>query len=81
MWIYYAGKPFDYEAVSMSDLLSGKVDSRVFTDCIVLVGAYANGLQDQFSVPNSANEMFGVEINANIIQGYLDGAFPLPPYL
>jgi len=78
MWIYYAGKPFDYEAVSMADLLSGKVDPRVFTDCIVLVGAYANGLQDQFSVPNSANEMFGVEINANIIQGYLDGAFPLP---
>jgi adenylate cyclase len=77
-WIYYAGKPFDYEAVSMSDLLSGKVDPRVFTDCIVLVGAYANGLQDQFSVPNSANEMFGVEINANILQGYLDQTFPVP---
>ncbi|MBR6094505.1 MAG: adenylate/guanylate cyclase domain-containing protein [Lachnospiraceae bacterium] len=77
-WIYYAGKPFDYEAVSMSDLLSGKVDPRVFTDCIVLVGAYANGLQDQFSVPNSANEMFGVEINANILQGYLDNTFPVP---
>ena len=77
-WIYYAGKPFEYEAVSMSDLLSGKIDPRVFTDCIVLVGAYANGLQDQFSVPNSNNEMFGVEINANILQGYMDGAFPLP---
>ena len=78
MWIYYAGKPGDYEVISLVDLLNGKVDARVFTDCIVLVGAYTNGLQDQFSVPNSGVEMFGVEINANIIQGYLDGAFPVP---
>ncbi|MBO4701792.1 MAG: adenylate/guanylate cyclase domain-containing protein [Lachnospiraceae bacterium] len=78
MWIYYAGKPGDYEVISLVDLLNGKVDARIFTDCIVLVGAYTNGLQDQFSVPNSGVEMFGVEINANIIQGYLDGAFPVP---
>ena len=78
MWIYYAGKPGDYEAISLVDLLDGKVDRRVLTNCIVLVGAYTNGLQDQFSVPNSGDEMFGVEINANIIQGYLDGAFPIP---
>lgn len=78
MWIYYAGKPNDYEAVSIVDLLDGKIDPRIFTDCIVLVGAYTNGLQDQFSVPNSGTEMFGVEINANIIQGYLDNAFPIP---
>ena len=77
-WIYYAGKPFDYEAVSMVDVLAGNVDPRIFTDCIVLVGAYANGLQDQFSVPNSSNQMFGVEINANILQSYLDEAFPVP---
>ena len=43
-WIYYAGKPFDYEAISMVDVVEGKVDPRVFTDCIVLVGAYATGL-------------------------------------
>lgn len=78
MWVYYAGKPFDYEAISMSNLLNGKTDPRVFTDCIVIVGPYANGLQDQFSVPNSRNQMFGVEINANIVQAYLDGAFPVP---
>ena len=77
-WIYYAGKPFDYEAISMVDVVEGKVDPRVFTDCIVLVGAYATGLQDQFSVPNSSNQMFGVEINANIMQSYLDKAYPVP---
>ncbi len=77
-WIYYAGKPFEYESISLIDLLEGKVDPRVFTDCIVLVGAYATGLQDQFTVPNSNNQMFGVEINANLIQSFLDEQFPLP---
>ncbi len=77
-WIYYAGKPYDYESVSLIDLLEGKVDTRIFTDCIVLVGAYATGLQDQFTVPNSSNQMFGVEINANIIQSFLDEQYPLP---
>lgn len=77
-WIYYAGKPFEYESISLIDLLDGKVDARIFTDCIVLVGAYATGLQDQFTVPNSSNQMFGVEINANIIQGFLDEQYPLP---
>lgn len=77
-WIYYAGKPFDYEAVSMVDVVEGKIDPRVFSNCIVLVGAYATGLQDQFSVPNSSNQMFGVEINANIMQSYLDEAYPVP---
>lgn len=77
-WIYYAGKPYDYESISLIDLLEGKIDARIFTDCIVLVGAYATGLQDQFTVPNSSNQMFGVEINANIIQSFLDGQYPLP---
>lgn len=77
-WIYYAGKPGDYETISLTDLLSGKVDPRIFTNCIVLVGAYANGLQDQYAVPNSAGQMFGVEINANLVQSYLDEQQPLP---
>ncbi|MBQ7766482.1 MAG: adenylate/guanylate cyclase domain-containing protein [Lachnospiraceae bacterium] len=77
-WIYYAGKPFEYENISLIDLLEGKIDARVFQDCIVLVGAYATGLQDQFTVPNSSNQMFGVEINANIIQSFLDEQYPLP---
>lgn len=77
-WIYYAGKPYEYESISLIDLLEGKIDARIFTDCIVLVGAYATGLQDQFTVPNSSNQMFGVEINANIIQCFLDEQYPLP---
>lgn len=78
MWINYAGRPCDYEHIPLSKVLDGTVDPRIFKDCIVLVGAYASGLQDQFSVPNSADQMFGVEIHANIIQGLLDGKSSVP---
>ena len=78
MWISYAGHPGDYEIISLCDLLAGKYDPRVFTDCIILVGAYASGLFDQYSVPGSADQMFGVEIHANIVQGMLDGKYPVP---
>lgn len=78
MWISYAGRPFDYEHISFCRVLDGTVDPRVFSGCIVLVGAYAAGLQDQFSVPGSADLMYGVEIHANIIQGLLDGKTPVP---
>lgn len=78
MWISYAGRPYDYEHIPLSSILDGSVDPRIFTDCIVLVGAYASGLQDQFSVPNSADQMYGVEIHANIIQALLDGKCPVP---
>lgn len=78
MWISYAGRPFDYEHISLCKILDGSVDPRIFNGCIVLVGAYAAGLQDQFSVPNSSDLMYGVEIHANIIQGLIDGKTPVP---
>ncbi len=78
MWINYAGRPYDYEHISLCDVISGKVDPKIFTGCIVMVGAYATGLQDQFSVPNSADQMFGVEIHANIVQALLDEKCPVP---
>lgn len=78
MWISYAGRPGDYEIIPLCDLLDGEYDPRIFTGCIVLVGAYASGLFDQYSVPGSADQMFGVEIHANIVQGLLDGKYPVP---
>lgn len=77
MWISYAGKPGDYEHISLIDVLDGTVDPRVFTDCMVFVGAYETGLQDQYPVPNSSDMMYGVEIHANIVQGLLDGKCPV----
>ena len=67
--INYSGKPGDYEYISFVDVLDGKIDTRIFKDCIVLVGAYAAGMQDNFHVPNGhSRQMFGVEIHANILQ-------------
>ena len=76
--INYSGKPNDYEYISMIDVLNGKIDSRTFQDSIVLVGAYAPGMQDNFNVPNgNSRQMFGVEIHANILQAFMQNRFPI----
>ena len=82
--INYSGKPGDYEYISMVDVLDGKIDCRTFKDSIVLVGAYAPGMQDNFSVPNGySDQMYGVEIHANIIQAFMQGRFSVTgnPYV
>ena len=74
--INYSGRPGDYEYVSLYDVLNGNIDSRAFSDSIVLVGAYAPGMQDNFEVPNGGStQMYGVEIHANILQSYMEGRF------
>ncbi len=74
--INYSGKPGDYESISMVDVLNGNIDTRAFKDSIVLVGAYASGMQDNFNVPNGySQQMFGVEIHANILQSFMEGRF------
>ena len=78
MWIDYAGRPHDYEFIPITNILDGSVDPRAFRDCIVFVGAYALGLRDEYDIPNSADQMFGVEINANIVQALMDGRTPVP---
>ncbi|MGN0552573.1 MAG: CHASE2 domain-containing protein [Oscillospiraceae bacterium] len=78
MWINYAGRPGDYEHISLCSVLDGSIDPRVFENCIVIVGAYASGLRDQFAVPNSSEQMYGAEIHANIVQGLIDGRYPVP---
>lgn len=82
--INYSGKPGDYEAISLVDLLDKKIDPRAFQGSIVLVGAYTSGMQDNFYVPNGgSSQMFGVEVHANIIQSFLDERFAVPgnPYM
>lgn len=76
--INFSGKPGDYECISMVDVLDGKIDPRAFTGSIVLVGAYATGMQDNFNVPNGySKQLFGVEIHANILQSLMDGRFSI----
>lgn len=69
----YSGGISDYENVSMSDVLSGKVPAQAFDDCIVLVGAYAAGMMDAYYVPvDRGQQMYGVEIHANVIQAIME---------
>lgn len=74
--INYSGKPLEYECISMIDVLEGKIDCRTFKNSIVLVGAYATGMQDNFKVPNGySKQMYGVEIHANILQSCMQNRF------
>ncbi len=47
----------------------------MFNGSIVFVGAYAEGMQDNYSVASMRNgaQMYGVEIQANIVQALLEG--------
>ena len=76
--INYSGKPGDYEYVSMADVLDGKIDTRAFKDSIVFVGAYFQGMQDNFKVPNGGSrQMYGVEVHANVFQSYMEERFAI----
>lgn len=74
MLIDYTGVPGSYETLSMVDVLDGKIPAEAFRDSIVLVGAEAAGMGDSYPVPTGhGSDMYGVEINANIIQCLLEG--------
>ena len=70
----FSGKSGAYEMLSFCDVAEGKIDPRVFRDAIVLVGAYAPGMQDSYNVAvQRGQQMYGVEIHANIIEALLEG--------
>lgn len=75
----FSGKSGDYEVLSLRDVLDGKIDERVFRGSIVLVGAYAPGMQDSYNVAvQRGQQMYGVEIHANIIEALLEGKTFVP---
>ena len=72
---FYAGKEKEYPHISLKTVLDGNVPPSEFNNKIVLIGAYATGMQDSYFVPaDIGGNMNGVEIHANIIQALLDGA-------
>lgn len=82
--INYSGRPGNYECISMIDVLEGRIDPRAFQGSIVMVGAYATGMQDDFNVPNGGSKrMYGVEIHANVVQSCMQNSFAVNanPYL
>lgn len=75
----FVGKPGDFETYSMIDVLEGKVPAEYFADCIVLIGAYEEGMRDSYRVSiDYANEMYGVEMQANYIHSLLSDRLVYP---
>lgn len=71
---FYSGEVGEYSTFSLCDVLDGTVPKSEFTDCVVLVGAYATGMQDAYrSAIDRGQNMYGVEINANLLQALIEG--------
>ena len=75
MFIIYHGPPGVYKQFSFADIFDDYFQPEFLADTIVLIGAFAPGLFDDFQVPNSAERMYGIEIHANILQMLLEGTF------
>ena len=71
---YYARSGGYDDGLSLAALIAGKIPPGFWKDKIVLIGPYAASLQDAyFTAIDRAEQMNGVEIQANIIQGMLEG--------
>lgn len=80
-YIEYSGKAGTYyKAVnggcSFKDVYEGNYPKDAFKDSIVLIGDYAMGMRDNYytSVSHS-NQMYGVEVHANILAQMLAGRY------
>lgn len=75
----YTGKSGTYEILSLVDVLEGNIPPQAFQNSIVLVGAYAQGMQDSFHVAvQKGTQMYGVEIHANILEALMEGKTNVP---
>ena len=84
MLIPFAGPPGTFTTIPASTVLSGRTEPDFFRDKIVLVGATAPGLLDNYATPmSSSGGMPNVEVDANILNSLLgDGGIrPVSPLL
>ncbi len=76
-YIPFTGTPGEYEEFSILDLLDELVDPAAFDGKVVLIGPFAAGMQDEYRTSiDHAAPMYGVEIQANLIDAYRSGFFP-----
>jgi len=75
-YITFSGRPGTYYDGSFADLIAGEIPADTYAGKIVLIGPYAAGLQDSYVTSiDRAQAMYGVEIQANIIQQMLSGNY------
>lgn len=71
--IHFVNQPYAFTMIPAKDVLSGNVS---VTGKIVLLGATAPDLHDEYFVPTSNGvPMPGVEIHANIVQNFVENNF------
>ena len=71
---YTAGPGGYYDGVSIAALIGGQVPADYWAGKIVIIGPYAPALQDAYLTPiDKGTQMYGVEIQANVIQSFLEG--------
>jgi len=71
--INYYGRPGVFQMKSFSDVVKGRVSTRYFRNKMLLVGVYAEGLQDIHRTP--MGQMFGIEMIANAVTQLINGDF------
>ncbi len=74
-YIPYTAKAGGYsDGISIAQVIAGKIPADYWAGKIVLIGPYAAALQDAYYTPiDRAEQTYGVEIQANIIQSLLQG--------
>ena len=77
-YIPFTGGPRSYyDSVSIVDLVDGAIDPGYFAGKVVLIGPYAAGMQDEYRTSiDHAAPMYGIEIQANLIDAYRAGFYP-----
>ncbi|SAL78115.1 periplasmic sensor signal transduction histidine kinase [Caballeronia peredens] len=74
----YRGAAGSFPYYSIADVLARRIPPNALAGKIVLVGTTAPGLMDQRTTP--VGEVYpGVEVNANLVSGMLDGAIRFEP--
>lgn len=78
-YLPYTGRGGAYsDNISAADIFNGDIEPEFFDGKIVLIGPYAAGLQDEYRTSiDHADTMFGIEIQANQIDAYRNGFFPV----
>ncbi len=72
-----------FKTYSYTDVISGNIPPSVFKDKIVLIGATAVILKDNYPTPfttsnlvlSGSSQIPGVEIHASVIQSFIDGSW------
>ncbi len=71
--INFYGRPGTFQVRSFSDAVNNKISKRFYKDKLLLVGVYAEGLQDIHQTPYGP--MFGIEMIANAVTQILNRDF------